>query len=283
MNKLWTFGDSFTWGHGCKEDKSTDKNSFYNIKYCDYINPSKQIWPEHVSEKIKYELHNYGVNGTTNDSILDNVLKQFNNFKKNDIIIIQISTSGRYDFPFVKSQKMMGGWNEEPRDYIYDTNNLSPYFLKTIFVDNILKEYEDGGEDTLLYTNTGQYLRNENLKLSKRKYELIREFFSEFIVTKKYYEREVWRFIKISEILSNLEIKVFILHEDYWPQPQEKMSNLITIGENGLLEYIIDKKYTIMHDTKGAIIDFHPSYDGHVAIGENILKHINENTDLYNT
>lgn len=281
MSKLWTFGDSFTWGHGCKEDKSGDPKSFYNLKYVDYIDPTKKVWAEHVAEKIGFDILNCGVNGSTNDSILDRILKEFNNFKKDDIIIIQISTSGRYDFPFVKQQKILGGWYTEPRDFLYDPDNQSPYFLKTVFIDNIAKSYEDGGEDTLLYTNTGQYLRNENLKLSKKKYDLIQDFFLEFISTKKYYEREVWRFIQISEILLNIGFNVFILHEDYWPKCYEKPKNLISDGDCGISYKIRKDKHTIMHDTNGKIVDYHPSYRGHVEISNNILKHINENIDIH--
>jgi hypothetical protein len=75
MNKLWTFGDSFTWGYGCKA--YNNKKSFKN-----YLDTSKLIWPEIVGSKINLEVSNYAKSGATNDYILDTILKNFLNFKK---------------------------------------------------------------------------------------------------------------------------------------------------------------------------------------------------------
>ena len=279
MSKLWTFGDSFTFGHGCRPF-STDKNSVYNLKYSNYINLDRPIWPEYVAKQLNLELYNDGVNGASNELILDNVLNHVSEFKKDDIIILQISTSVRYDFPFIKEQKMMGGWEKEVRDNLYDPENKSPYFLKTIFSTNIIKDYEDGGENALLFS-TGDTTR-KNLKLTKRKYELIKEFFGEFISTKKYYERQIWRFIQLSDFLVSLGFNFYMIHEDYWPSIYQQPKNLISTSEDGILQKIIMDKQTIMFDTNGELIDYHPSYDGHIAIGESILNHINENTNLYN-
>jgi hypothetical protein len=85
MNKLWTFGDSFTWGDGCKA--YNNKESFtYQETFKNYLDTSKLIWPEIVGSKINLEVSNYAKSGATNDYILDTILKNFLNFKKNDII-----------------------------------------------------------------------------------------------------------------------------------------------------------------------------------------------------
>lgn len=280
MNKLWAFGDSFTFGHGCRPYLN-DENSLYNIRYSNYIDLTKPIWSEYISTELNLNLCNYGVNGASNDYILDNILNHISEFKKDDVIIIQISTSARYDFPFVKERKIMGGWERESRDDIYDPQNKSPFFFRTVFSTNIVKDYEDGGENVLL-TSTGETSK-KNLKLTKTKYELIKDFFGEFISTRKYYERQIWRFIQLSDFLISLGFKVYMIHEDYWPSTYDRPKNLITIGDDGLLQKIIKNKETILHDTNGEIEDFHPSYDGHMSIAESILKRINENTTLYNT
>lgn len=272
MGKLWTFGDSYTFGHGCRMINDLNEKSNYKIMYKDYIDPNKPIWSEYVSEKLDLELLNYGINGATNDHILDNVLNQFTNFKKDDVIIIQSSTRARYDFPFFKSKKLMGGWLEEKRDNIYDPNNKSPYFFITVFSKNILNEYEEGGETTLLYSNS-QY-NTDNLKLSKQKYNLLRDFFGEFLYTKKYYEREIWRFIQMNNILTSLGLNVYLLHEDYWPEVYDKPKNLITKSDEGLRKELISSKSTILHETNGLIEDYHPGYSGHLEIAETILKNI---------
>jgi len=272
MSRLWTFGDSFTFGHGCRMMGNLDEKSRYKNLYENYVDNSKPIWPEYVADKLGLELLNYGVNGATNDFILDNVLKQFNNFKKDDTIIIQSSTRARYDFPFFKRKKLMGGWFTEKNDDIYDLGNKSPYFFTTVFSGNIVKEYEDGGETTLLYSNNGN--NSENLKLSKQKYQLIRDFFAEFISTKKYYEREVWRFIEVSKILTNLGFNVYLIHEDYWPEVYDKPKNLISESNEGIYKEMVLGGFTILQETKGTIGDYHPSYAGHLKIGETIIKNI---------
>jgi hypothetical protein len=280
VSKLWTFGDSLTFGYGCRKIND-DETSSYNLTYSNYIDLTKQTWSEYVSSKLNIELLNCGINGVSNDYILDNILNQFFNFKKEDIIIIQTSTSARHDFPFFKKKKLMGGWYKENQDDIYDINDNSPYFFKTIFNTNIIKEYEDGGENTLLHSTTEN--NTDNLKLSKIKYETIQNFFTEFISTKKYYERQIWRFIKICDILKSMNFNVFVIHEDYWPKIYKKPNYVITTSDDGLLQQIIRDGQTILQDTNGKIVDYHPSYKGHITIGENILKKINENINLYNT
>ena len=116
----------------------------------------------------------------------------------------------------------------------------------------------------------------------------IKAFFEEFLVTGKYYERELWRFIKMSNIIEKMVgCKVFILNEDFWSDHVKKPLNLIE-GDiekyYGLLNYIIVKEQSIYHDTNHKITDFHPSYDGHLSIGNFIVKFIeNENINIYNT
>ena len=280
MNNLWTFGDSFTFGYGCRKFPGHSAAP-YNIKYANYIDLNKPIWAEHVASTLGLELLNYGVNGISNDHIIDYVFDNMSKFKVGDIIIIQISTSARYDFPFVKEQKLFGGWEIDDRDNIYDPHNKSPFFFKTVFTTNIVRDFENGGEDALTFS-TGE-TNKKGLKLNKEKYDLIKYFFTEFISTKKYYERQVWRFIKLYEFLTSLGFQIYIIHEDYWPSMYEQPKNLITTSEDGILQKIIRDKHTIMHDTNSLIVDYHPSYDGHLAIAESILKHINENTNLYNT
>lgn len=280
MRKLWTFGDSFTFGHGCRI-VSNILHSPYFIKYSEYINLDKPIWPEHVAKELNLELFNYGVNGASNELILDNILDNIQNFKKGDIIIFQMSTSARYDFPFLKEKKLFGGWENESQDNIYDLQNNSPHFFKTVFSTNIIKDYEDVGEDALTLTigKTGK----TNLKLTKQKYNLIKDFFTDFISTKKYYERQIWRFIKLSDFLISLGFDVYMIHEDYWPNMYKQPKNLISTSEEGWSRKVLKDKHTILHDTNGGIVDYHPSYDGHMSMAESILNFINENPNLYNT
>jgi hypothetical protein len=278
MKKVWTFGDSFTFGHGCRPIIDESKEGVYYKTFLEYIDLSKPIWPEMVANVLNMPLINEGENGISNDRILDLVLKNITEFKKDDCVIIQISTSSRFELPFGK-EKGLFGIKKYDKDELYGYKDSSHLF-KTVYSLNFLKEFEDGGETALTHTNgEGE---NKNFKLNKTKFETIRNFFNYFIYYQKYYEREIWRFIRICELLEKLGINVFLINEDIWLSHIPKPKYLINIDSQGLLHYIIENNKTIIYDTGGKIADYHPSYDGHASIGSKIIEHI-ENTNLYNT
>jgi hypothetical protein len=90
MNKLWTFGDSFTAGHGCNE------NDEY---YKKYYKEGDKIWPQHLADNLDLQLMNLGVNGSSNEKIIDSIIINYDNISVNDIVIIQKSYSHRLDVP----------------------------------------------------------------------------------------------------------------------------------------------------------------------------------------
>lgn len=290
MSKLWTFGDSFTAGHGCKYAPtgtfSKDSIDNYYLKtYKDYIVTDKQIWNEIVAESLGLELMDLSVNGSSTETIFDTTLKYASSILKDDIVIIQTSTVGRYDFPFLKEKSLMGRVSAKYKrdDELFSSHN-SPYFFKTIFANNFLKEYDIDSENVLQYINAQTDLKNNSLKLNKLKYDSIRNFFSEFVLTEKYYERSVWRIIEFTNLLKSIGIKSYIINEDIWPIYLPKPDNLIEIHPNGMFGYVITSSKTIYSDTKGKIEDLHPSYDGHIDIANFILNHIeNENTNIHHT
>jgi hypothetical protein len=289
MSKLWTFGDSFTAGHGCKFTSNgvfslNTPASFYVSTYKNYIDSNKKIWPEIVADSLGLELYNISKNGMTNESIIDVILKYIVDIKKDDIVILQSSTLGRYDFPFLKEKTLMGSINTqyEKDDFVFDSVN-SPFFYKTVFASNVENEYSERLNDVLLYTNAQESIKNKNVILDKSKYELIRNFFAEFISTGKYYERSLWRFVQIANLLKSMDINVYIINEDIWPMHLDIPSNLIKIHDRGMLGYIVDNNKTIYYDTNGLIDDYHPSYDGHIDIADFIIKFINnENINIHN-
>jgi len=289
MDKLWCFGDSFTAGHGCKYQfdsnfSNDNENSHYFKMYKDYIDSNKKIWPEIVSYNLGLELVNLGKNGLSNEWIADNIISNIKNISTKDIVILQTSTIGRYDFPFKKEKSLFGslGKNEYKKDYIINTNE-SPYFFKTIFVTNIEKEWDESMKDTLRYINAQENLNDKELILNESKYNLIRKFFAEFINTKKYYERCVWRIVELSKLLSSLGIKNYIINEIEWPQYLNKPNNLVEMHNDGLIGYLYNNKRTITNATNGEIDDMHPSYEGHDDISNYIINFIkNETINIHN-
>ena len=278
MSRLWTFGDSFTAGHGCKMFPHTTPNTTYYKKYQNYIDETKKIWPEIVADFLGIELNNMGKNGITNEKILDYLLLNYQKIKQDDYVIIQTSTSGRYDFPFLKKKTLFGATADGNKE-LYEIN--SPYRFKTIFFSNIEDEYENINPSLLKHSNIEEDVENEELVLTKEKYDLIRNFFLEFVYTKKHYEREIWRIVQIANNLKNVGTKVFLINEDVWPDYMEKPDFLINTTSHSLVSYVINNKNTITYDTNNQINDNHPSYDGHINISKFIINHI-ENTNLHN-
>lgn len=289
MSKLWTFGDSFTAGHGCKYMEegafSTENiNNFYYRTYKDYIVDTKNIWNEIVSNTLNMELMDISANGSSTETIFDTLVKHITSIKSNDVVIIQTSTTGRYDFPFLKEKSLMGYDNKKyKRDDSLFVSTDSPYFFKTIFASNVVNEYTSESADMLQYTNGQENIKDNSLSLNKFRYDTIRNFFSEFISTGKYYERSIWRILEFSKLMKSMGISSYIINEDIWPMYIPKPANLIEMHDRGMYGYVFENNKTIFHDTNGAIEDWHPSYDGHIDIANFILNFINdENTNIHN-
>ena len=66
MQRLWTFGDSFTAGCGCLD------NEVFTIKY--KKSDEDKIWPEIVASKLNFQLKNMGAGLFSNDKILDSII-----------------------------------------------------------------------------------------------------------------------------------------------------------------------------------------------------------------
>jgi hypothetical protein len=92
MNTIHTFGDSFTFGHGCVEN--CDFKSYYNYK-----KEGDDIWPVHLSRMLGMNLLNHGKNAYCNERIFDSIVNNFHSIKKNDIIIIEKTFNNRLSIP----------------------------------------------------------------------------------------------------------------------------------------------------------------------------------------
>ena len=72
MQRLWTFGDSFTAGCGCLD------NEVFTIKY--KKSDEDKIWPEIVASKLNFQLKNMGAGLFSNDKILDSIKQNLDLF-----------------------------------------------------------------------------------------------------------------------------------------------------------------------------------------------------------
>lgn len=79
MNKAWFFGDSFTYGHGCKP----------GYEYYDkHPNDIGNIWTEIIAEELGLEEKNFGIPGNSNPNLIKQILENLVNFEQGDIVIL---------------------------------------------------------------------------------------------------------------------------------------------------------------------------------------------------
>jgi hypothetical protein len=93
MNKIWGFGDSYTFGHGCRPD-GPNPEYYYNYKKED-----DKIWLDWLGSYMKMRPINFGECGSSNDSIFDRIIENWHNIKKDDVVIIGITFHSRFDVP----------------------------------------------------------------------------------------------------------------------------------------------------------------------------------------
>jgi len=85
-NTAWFFGDSFTYGEGCRE----------GFEYYDKIEyDDKRIWTTIVSDKLNLKEKNLGERGCATPKIFSNVIECINEFKEGDYVIISDSLPNR--------------------------------------------------------------------------------------------------------------------------------------------------------------------------------------------
>lgn len=118
MAKLYTFGDSFTAGDGCRPG-----NEYYE----NYKKSNELIWPALVANHYNIELVNKGHSGCSNEIIIDNLISEWDNINPEDIVIIGKTFSHRFDIEhqLIKNKLISiwgpGWFNWEP---VQDWNGL---------------------------------------------------------------------------------------------------------------------------------------------------------------
>ena len=135
MNTLWTFGDSFTEGHGCRMEDEYYKN---------YWKSEDKIWPVYLSELLDANLINCGVGGISNDMILDSMIDNWSEIKENDYVFIGVTYPHRFDVPI----------NNKLHSIVHDFKDAN---LKKEEIETIIN-FQHYFSDNILYKNR-QYKR----------------------------------------------------------------------------------------------------------------------------
>lgn len=120
MNTLWTFGDSFTFGHGCR----SDCNSGVYEKYVKYKTPTDDIWSNQLSILLGMNLQNLGVNGYCNNLIIDSVIDNYDFIKEGDVVVIGKSSPARNHIPYKNNLYTI----LSPHELTKTNNKLSRHF-----------------------------------------------------------------------------------------------------------------------------------------------------------
>jgi hypothetical protein len=109
---IWGFGDSFTYGFGCRTGWGFDNTDNPIPEY--YIKHKKEgdkIWIEWLGEWFNEDIKNIAQAGASNDKIFDWMLENFEHIKENDKVIIGITNWGRIDVPINQSWKsILSAW-----------------------------------------------------------------------------------------------------------------------------------------------------------------------------
>jgi hypothetical protein len=121
MNTLHTFGDSFTFGHGC-----VDNCSFK--EYYTYKKEDDDIWPNHLAKRLEMNISNYGKTAFCNEQIFDSIIKNFDSIKKNDIVIIEKTYHNRLSVP--NDSEWVSALSIDYTSNLYWKNKLKNFFSK---------------------------------------------------------------------------------------------------------------------------------------------------------
>jgi hypothetical protein len=134
MNTLYTFGCSFTEGFNENHELYQEYKVFKGGTF-------PKTWPELLSEKLGFNLFNYGIGGTGNQHIFTNFCKHVNQFKKGDIVIIGWTFMERFRMSNVNGT----GWNHFGPSSKKETNIelISNDCLDMLFINRTLKPYYD--------------------------------------------------------------------------------------------------------------------------------------------
>ena len=90
MSRLWTFGDSFTFGDGCNP---------YDDYYKQYPEKVSLKWNQLVANHYNYELKDFSKNGAPNSWILRQLVNNIDKIDEGDLVSINFTGPFRFEIP----------------------------------------------------------------------------------------------------------------------------------------------------------------------------------------
>ena len=170
---IWGFGDSFTWGHGCRPGwgfENTDNPiPEYYVKY---KKEGDKVWIEWLGEWLNEDIKNVSQSGASNDKIFDWVLDNFEQIKENDKVIIGMTSWARMDIPIYQSWISIISMFEDKGEKNL-RNHLKNYVSEEKFWDTII-DYQYFFSESPLWKDRWEKRFNFIIKeLNKKKCQTI--------------------------------------------------------------------------------------------------------------
>lgn len=127
--KLWVFGDSMAFGHGCNELCSSNTKELYHP----YKKDGDDIWPNHLGKLLNFDVNNLGKNGVSNDYIFDAIIDNFDYINEGDIVIINMTIYGRIEVPIGNEViNALSSYENEIKIFGYDSGGDRQEKIETI-------------------------------------------------------------------------------------------------------------------------------------------------------
>jgi hypothetical protein len=175
MNNLFTFGCSYTAGY--------DENASINYKkYKEHRGNFPKVWPEILAQLLSLELMNYGMGASGNNEIFITFCQKCNDFKKDDIVIVEwtfmeryrmANGNNQYDWTRLGPGKInQSKISQNAHDEIIINRTLRPYIYEIYDYMKIMDRLSESVGFKLYYWGF-----NENLIYNLNKEELIQEKF----------------------------------------------------------------------------------------------------------
>jgi hypothetical protein len=162
MNSIWTFGDSFTFGMGCRIDQGINDGG--DLYFKKYYQDSYDIWPNILGHQLEYDIKNLAKCGSSNDAIIDTIIDSFDLINQNDIVIIQKTYYERFDIPWSDRN----GFRTQHKQFIDGSKAYS--FSK----DNTQKsEIEAAINFAVYFSNSSLYKERQDKRFNFLKKQLL--------------------------------------------------------------------------------------------------------------
>jgi hypothetical protein len=162
-NKIWFFGDSFTYGDGCIEDRPPNGEYFKS-------NPNGLLWRKGLSKHFNMLEVNKSMGGASNDWIINSLINELLNIQPNDIVVVGLSWSPRFQLIDKRVGRHVNFLVQDFFEHTHDTTNVvlddnDERYNKELFdaIKIILLEYRAQHEEILR-----DYHYNQALKILKK-------------------------------------------------------------------------------------------------------------------